>query len=452
MAEVDTATRPAPVVYQEPAAQLPATRQQVQTLEQARQRTVGDALAAIIPTSIGEMVTLATHLARSKAVPYSYRGNPDTVLTAIMAGMEIGLTPIRALNNFTLIGGNLAMKADLTLATIRKSGLLAAYDEGFEIKGKTDKLLGHRLDRFPGIYDRIAAHVEPMPDGKPYGWCVMQRAGEDQPHVRVFSWADADLVNVPKKQRQQRQQRPGGGVDVTDDDDQDDLDEGPEDPNNRNQRTMKLHEKHNYRFWPGDMYPKRARVRVAQFLFSDVTAGIPAVEAIEGGQIIEAEYVEAGAEPGVPDEGVEALLADIRNTDPELATGIEAGFRNLDMNPGKQLAHLNKWKDDPAGGLDWLRKEYLERSGRAQDAKPQPPAQRKKVAKKKAKAKAKPQAAAKPAAPAQPAITSPQQQQGADPGQQQQPAATQQPEHPQGNQPGPEQGPKGPARNVGGSF
>ena len=342
-AERPSVPPPTPPPTHSPAGQalVPATT----ALATQRAGTMQQAFQGLMPTSIGEAVTLAGYLAKSNAIPKSLRagqrgGGTEAVLTVVLAGMELGLTPIRALQSITNISGTLAMRADLQMALVRRDKVLAFYDEGFEVKGKTDANLQRRLALIPKVdpdhvelaYEKIQAAIQDVPAGKPYAWAFGQRAGDPIPHLRTFTWVDAETA-------------------FTYDEDQDN-------PDGRKVKK-KLSEKFNYQAFPADMYPKRARTRLLQILASDTLAGLPAVEALEGGQmVIDAEAVTDG--PSDADH----LLAEIEATDPEAATTIRNGFTQLRMGAAKQLQKLVQFRDKPADLIAWLKDEWAARHGK----------------------------------------------------------------------------------------
>lgn len=308
---------------------------------QSRAATMAVAFAGLMPTSIGEAFTLASYLAKSHVIPKSLRQKPESVLAVVMAGMELGLTPMRALQSITIISGNMAMKTDLQLALARRSGFLAYHDEGFELRGETDSTLPTRAKDGPKIA-QLVAHV---PTGKPYGWCTVQRTGEDQLRTYVFTWVDADRVLASEYEDDDE----GGG--------------------GRQRVTKKLSEKHNYKNYPQSMYPRRARGAVLQVVFGDVLAGLPAVEALEGGQVLNAEYTTTADDH----DDVDGLMAQIADEDAELATGITAGFEHLQLGKARQLQMLVQWKGNARGLYDKLRTEAANRKGEPEA----PPAKRK---------------------------------------------------------------------------
>lgn len=293
-------------------------------------------LQSLMPDSIGSLVQMARVFSQSKVVPKSLRGKPDDCLVVLMAGLEMKLTPIRAMQNIMVISGNLAVKADMQLAQVRSARVLQFFDEGFELKGTTDTDLADRLPD-PMLARKIAAATKDLPGGKPYGWAAAQRTGETQLHVRVFSWADAD--------RAQTNQWEGDGEE-------------------RTKKQIKLHEKDTYKNYPQDTYPRRARCRVLALLFSDVLAGIPAVETIDA-DVIEGEVIQAdtaGQLPGQRHDDVEQLLAKIQ--DDEMRGRVLSAFEKMGINRAKQLLLLKEHWQNPDAILDELLAEHDKRTGK----------------------------------------------------------------------------------------
>jgi hypothetical protein len=291
-----------------------------------RAATMAQAFAGLMPTTLGEAFQLSSYLAKSGVIPKALK-TPDAVLAVILAGMEVGLSPLRALNGITIISGNMTMKTDLQLALVRRSGLLQYHDEGFELRGQSDTSIADRARDGAKVLQLVAA----VPAGMPYGWCTLQRVGDTEPRTYVFSWVDAERVKTSEWE---------DGI----------------------KSDIKLSEKQTYKNFPQSMYPRRARGAGLQVLFSDVLANIPAQEAMEGGQA----SIVADVLPAVDDAGgddVEALLARAGETDPELSTKILAGFEHLAMNRGRQLQMLTQYRDNPEGLYQWLRDEAAKRLG-----------------------------------------------------------------------------------------
>lgn len=318
-----------------------STRQQHGvSIHRQRDESMAQAFTGLIPSSTGEALQLAQALARAgDAIPKVYRGNPEAIFVVIMAGMEMGLTPLRSMQGFVPIGGNLAMKADLQLAQVRRSGALEYFDEGFELCGETDGNLADRIPR-AGRDDRereelrlmaetVLDLVASVPEGKPYGWAISQRKGDRQKHVRVFTFVDAENFKTTAWEDGKRV-------------------EG------------KLSEKAAYKNNPQDMYPKRARVRVLPVTHSDVLMGMPAVEAMDG---VEDEHQNGAATPTPTstEDTVLELLTRIEKADQALAKAIRDGFGLMEMGPARRLQLLRKYDGKPKDLGEFLRDEYANR-------------------------------------------------------------------------------------------
>lgn len=78
---------------------------------------------AIVPKTINELMTLSELLAKSELLPKALRGKVPDVAMTILAGQEMGLTPMAALRNFHVIEGKPVMSADGMVALALGSGL-----------------------------------------------------------------------------------------------------------------------------------------------------------------------------------------------------------------------------------------------------------------------------------------------------------------------------------------
>lgn len=78
--------------------------------------------------SIDEAFRFARAVVASGFAPKGME-KPESVMIAIQLGMELGLTPMAALQNTAVINGRPAIYGDAALALIRASGLLDSYVE-----------------------------------------------------------------------------------------------------------------------------------------------------------------------------------------------------------------------------------------------------------------------------------------------------------------------------------
>jgi hypothetical protein len=137
-------------------------------------------------TSLQEARDFAEMLAKSDLVPKDYRGKPGDIVIAMQYGLELGVPPLQALQNITVINGRTSVWGDLVPAIV-----LAQPDcEDF----KEDKPQGEDPDKWVAT-------------------CTIIRRGKS-PFVQTFSWADAKRAGLagksgpwaqyPKRQLQMR--------------------------------------------------------------------------------------------------------------------------------------------------------------------------------------------------------------------------------------------------------
>jgi hypothetical protein len=90
----------------------------------------------VAPTTIDEAWRLSQYLANSDIVPKQYVRKPGDVLVAMQMGMELGFSPMQALQSIAVINGRAAVWGDGLLALIVASGLYQDHDEFFEVDGE----------------------------------------------------------------------------------------------------------------------------------------------------------------------------------------------------------------------------------------------------------------------------------------------------------------------------
>ena len=76
-------------------------------------------LAVIQPTNLAEAKDLAGVLSKSSLLADAFRGKESDVLMVVMAGSELGMRPMQALQSFDVIKGKLGMKPIAMLALVR---------------------------------------------------------------------------------------------------------------------------------------------------------------------------------------------------------------------------------------------------------------------------------------------------------------------------------------------
>jgi hypothetical protein len=123
------------------------------------------------PANLSEAVTFSDMLAKSSMVPKQYQGKPEDILVAVQWGYELGLAPMQALQNISVINGRPSVFGDAALALVQSSKHCEDIEETMEGDGTEN----------------------------PVAVCVAKRAGR-KPVVSKFSVADAKRAGLWGKQ------------------------------------------------------------------------------------------------------------------------------------------------------------------------------------------------------------------------------------------------------------
>lgn len=105
-----------------------------------------------LPTTFTEAKQFAGELAASNLVPKSYAGKPLDILVAIQWGNEIGLAPMQALQNISVINGKPSVYGDAAMALVQASPVCEGVEEFFEDEGTPNPVavcIAHRKGRKP---------------------------------------------------------------------------------------------------------------------------------------------------------------------------------------------------------------------------------------------------------------------------------------------------------------
>jgi hypothetical protein len=129
----------------------------------------------LLPRSLKEALQLASLLSKSKLVPKGFE-NPDACLVGILYGMEVGLSPIAALQRMAIIEGRPTIWGDAALALVQASGLLVSILEDI-IESE--------------IHKNSTPHFSAI--------CTVKREGRSDPVTRSFSIEDAKRAGLWQK-------------------------------------------------------------------------------------------------------------------------------------------------------------------------------------------------------------------------------------------------------------
>ena len=90
---------------------------------------------SMTPRSFEEALKYAEMMSDSDLVPTGYKGKPGNILVAIQKGMEVGLSPMAALETIAVINGRASLWGDGMLALVQAHPAYESIDEG----NSTDK-------------------------------------------------------------------------------------------------------------------------------------------------------------------------------------------------------------------------------------------------------------------------------------------------------------------------
>lgn len=87
------------------------------------------------PATITEAIQFSEMLAKSQMVPKQYQGKPEDIMVAVQWGYEIGLAPLQALQNISVINGKPSVYGDAAMALVQASPVCEGVDEYIEGEG-----------------------------------------------------------------------------------------------------------------------------------------------------------------------------------------------------------------------------------------------------------------------------------------------------------------------------
>ena len=127
------------------------------------------------PKSLKEAEQLAQLVFDAKLAPRGF-GSPKACLVGILYGMELGLSPMAALQKIALIDGRPSLWGDAALALIQSSGLLGSFSETIE------------------------QHIDPSTNHLRWvATCTLTRSNLKDPITRTFTSDDAKRAGLWQK-------------------------------------------------------------------------------------------------------------------------------------------------------------------------------------------------------------------------------------------------------------
>lgn len=105
------------------------TQAQAEIVVREREHPLPAASSLPNPIEWEATMAVARQIANTAFVPTAYRGQPESVVAAILFGREIGIGPMRALQKIHMVDGKPSLAADEMLAQMRRNGLVIVDSE-----------------------------------------------------------------------------------------------------------------------------------------------------------------------------------------------------------------------------------------------------------------------------------------------------------------------------------
>lgn len=90
------------------------------------------------PQTMTEAMEFSERLANSQMVPKNYQGKPTDILVAMQWGFEIGLAPMQALQNISVINGKPSVYGDAAMALVQASPVCEGVEEYIDGEGTSN--------------------------------------------------------------------------------------------------------------------------------------------------------------------------------------------------------------------------------------------------------------------------------------------------------------------------
>lgn len=150
-------------------------------------------IGAIVPTDIEQCYRLASAIAAANMAPTSYNRDANSIMIGIMHGMEVGLTPMAALQSIAVINGMPTIWGDGALGLVRGSGLLEDFHES--LHGEGDAMEAVCTIKRKGQTSEVVRHFS-VQDAKAAGLWGKKGPWQQYPkrmlQMRARSWAMRD--------------------------------------------------------------------------------------------------------------------------------------------------------------------------------------------------------------------------------------------------------------------
>jgi hypothetical protein len=141
------------------------------------------------PRTFDEAFRFANLIAESTLIPKEFQKSPANVLIAVQLGMELGVSPMQALQNMYVVNGRPAIFGDLLPAIVMQSGLLEEFEETANDKSATCTVKRKGLKAISRTFTMAEAEGAGLTARNPTYKAFPQRMLQ----MRARSWALRDM-------------------------------------------------------------------------------------------------------------------------------------------------------------------------------------------------------------------------------------------------------------------
>lgn len=149
--------------------------------------TTGAALA-LIPKSFEDAEKMATKLSESSLLPDHFKKNPANVFWALALGLEVGFTPVQALQAIYVVHGRPGMYADAMVALVLASGKA----EFFRRVESSDTSATYETQRRGGA--KTPPLTITIEDARKAGWAAQNKKYETEPRRMLEARCKSQLA------------------------------------------------------------------------------------------------------------------------------------------------------------------------------------------------------------------------------------------------------------------
>lgn len=104
---------------------------------------------SLVPTTFAEAMRFAELIAASDLAPKDYRGKPANVIVAVQMGANVGLDPMQAIQNISVINGRASLWGDAMLAVCTMHRAWRGIEETYDRSTGVSKCVVRRANCVP---------------------------------------------------------------------------------------------------------------------------------------------------------------------------------------------------------------------------------------------------------------------------------------------------------------